>query len=75
MKKLEMKQKAEKEYLENKIKALKHADESFSKAVLEKSEQKQSGPKRTLSLPDNSLCNCQTILLMTPTVLLVDNCI
>ena len=40
MKKLEMKQKAEKEDLENKIKALKHADKSVSKSVLENSEQK-----------------------------------
>ena len=55
MKKLEMKQKAEKEDLENKIKALKHADKSVSKAVLENSEQKQSEPKHTLSLPDNCL--------------------
>ena len=55
MKKLEMKQKAEKEDLENKIKALKHADKSVGKAVLENSEQKQSKPKHTLSLPDNCL--------------------
>ena len=55
MKKLEMKQKAEKEDLENKIKALKHADKSVSKTVLENSEQKQSEPKHTLSLPDNCL--------------------
>ena len=53
MKKLEMKQKAEKEDLENKIKALKHADKSVSKAVLENSNKKQSEPKHTLSLPDN----------------------
>ena len=55
MKKLEMKQKAEKEDLENKIKALKHADKSVSRAVLENSKQKQSEPKHTLSLPDNCL--------------------
>ena len=55
MKKLEMKQKAEKEDLENKIKALKHADKSVSKTVLENSEQKQSEPNHTLSLPDNFL--------------------
>ena len=55
MKKLEMKQKAEKEDLENKSKALKHADKSVGKAVLENSEQKQSEPKHTLSLPDNYL--------------------
>ena len=36
-----MKQKTEKEDLENEIKALKHADESVSKTVLENSEQKQ----------------------------------
>ena len=55
MKKLEMKQKAEKEDLENKIKALKHVDKSVSKTVLENFEQKQSEPKHTLSLPDNCL--------------------
>ena len=55
MKKLEMKQKAEKEDLENKIKALKHADKSVSKTVLENSEQKQPEPKHTVSLPDNCL--------------------
>ena len=55
MKKLEMKQKAEKEDLEKKIKALKHADKSVSKTVLENSEQKQSEPEHTLSLPDNCL--------------------
>ena len=37
MKKLEMKQKAEKEDLENKINALKHADKSVSNSVLENS--------------------------------------
>ena len=55
MKKLEMKQKAEKEDLENKIKALKHVDKSVSKTVLENSEQKLSEPKHNLSLPDNCL--------------------
>ena len=55
MTELEMKQKAEKEDLENKIKALKHSDKSVSKTVLENSEEKQSEPKRTLSLPDNCL--------------------
>ena len=55
MEKLEMKQKAGKEDLENKIKALKHTEKSVGKAVLEKSEQKQSEPKHTLSLPDNCL--------------------
>ena len=53
MKKLEMKQKAEKEDLENKIKSLKHADKLVSKSVLGNSEQKQSEPRHTLSLPDN----------------------
>ena len=53
MKKLEMKQKTEKEDLENKIKALKHVDKSVSKTVLENSERKQSEPKHTLSLADN----------------------
>ena len=53
MKKLEMKQKTEKEDLENKIKALKHVDKSVSKTVLENSERKQSEPKHTLSLEDN----------------------
>ena len=53
IKKLEMKQKAEKEDLENKIKALKHADKSVNKTFLENSEQKQSEPKHTLSLSDN----------------------
>ena len=48
-----MKQKAEKEDLENRIKALKHVDKSVSKTVIENSEQKQSEPKHTLSLPDN----------------------
>ena len=55
MKKLEMKQKAEKEDLDNKIKALEHADKSVGKAVLENSDKKQSEPKHTLSLPDNCL--------------------
>ena len=55
IKTLEMKQKAEKEDLENKIKALKHADKSVSKSVLENSEQRKSEPKHTLSLPDNCL--------------------
>ena len=50
MNKLEMKQKAEKEDLENKIKALKHADKSVGKSALENSEKKQSEPKQTLSL-------------------------
>ena len=55
MKKLEMKQKAEKEDLENKIKALKHADKSVDKDVHETFEQKQSEPKHTLSPPDTCL--------------------
>ena len=53
MKKLEMKQKAEKEDLKNKIKALKHADKSVGKAVLENYEQKQS--------EQNILFHCQII--------------
>ena len=52
MKKLEMKQKAKKEDLENKMKALKHADKSVSKAVLENSDQKQN---------QNILFHCQII--------------
>ena len=55
MKNLEMKQKTEKEDLENKIKALKHVDKSVSKTVLENFEKKQSEPKHTFSLPDNCL--------------------
>ena len=51
----EIRQKAEKDGLENKIKALKHAENSVSKAVLENSEQKQSEPKHPLLLPDNCL--------------------
>ena len=39
----------------NKIKAIKHADKSVSKSVLENSEQKQSEQKHTLSLSDNCL--------------------
>ena len=50
-----MKQKTEKEDLENKIKALKHAEKSVSISVLENSEQKQSEPNHTLSLPDKCL--------------------
>ena len=55
MKKLEMKQKAEKEDLGDKIKAPKHAHKSVGKSALENSDQKLSEPKHTLSLPDNCL--------------------
>ena len=55
MKKLEMKQKAEKEDLGDKIKAPKHAHKSVGKSALENSDQNLSEPKHTLSLPDNCL--------------------